>query len=118
MKAFKIIALSAGLVLADGAYAQSIQADRPASEHQFNNDVEQPSFPIEPFDHPKTRDEVVQEFQAARTAGRIWQGESDNRIPAAGRRSTASRAQVLKELDEARSAGLLSEGELNYRSAS
>lgn len=118
MKAVKTIIFATGILLAGGAHAHGIQHDTPTSQYQFNNDVEQPDSSIVPFQHPKTRAEVVQAFQSARAAGLIWQGESDNHIPAVGPKSDESRAQVLKELAEARAAGKLTEGELNYAVAS
>ncbi|NYT76056.1 DUF4148 domain-containing protein [Alcaligenaceae bacterium] len=118
MKAVKTIIFATGILLAGGAYAHGVQHEMPTTQYQFNNDVEQPDSTIVPFQHPKTRAEVVQAFQSARAAGLIWQGESDNHIPAAGLTSEVPRAQVLKELAEARAAGQLREGELNYVVAS
>lgn len=118
MKTVKAIIFTVGIVLAGSCYAQGMQNDSAPSQYRFNNNVEQPYFPIESFQHPKTRAQVMQELQFARAAGQLWQGESDNRLPAAGPTSGVSRAQVLKELAEARAAGRLTEGELNYTGAS
>lgn len=118
MKAVHTVIIAAGLLLTSGAYAQGIQNDGATSPYQFNNDIEQPSFSVQQFAHPKTRAQVVQDLQSAKAAGQIWQGESDYGIPAAGTVSGVSRAQVLKELAEAKAAGKLTEGELNYPATS
>ncbi|HAT31604.1 MAG TPA: hypothetical protein DCW29_12350 [Janthinobacterium sp.] len=60
-----------------------------------------------------TRDQVMAEFQRARAAGELSQGEWDYpKMPVAA--STVTREQVTAELLRARAAGELSSNESNY----
>ena len=118
MKALKTIALAAGLALASGAYAQSMHSNNDQSRYRFNNDVQQPSPPIEPFENGKTRAEVLQELHLAIATGQIYEGEANEPLPPAHTDANVTRAQVLQELTHAREAGNLSYGELDYPTAS